>query len=284
MPSKRYKIPKISETATLNIAADKTAQFDYNFNHTGGDISVIGNGFGYSFFMPASSCTLASQQLAETFTGLKTLSFPSLATTSTDGLFITNATAATSGVPVQMSPRLRFRGNGWDTTSSVSRTTDWIIENLPISGTTVSSQLRFGHSLAGGSYTYPIQFASTGSILIPGEAVIQNKDSSDRGYLQIGSLNTGNKIYRNINDAYTALTIDNHQGTGNILNLQFGGSNKAYVDKDGNVNASGKIQAGGYKSSDGTEGMTNTITFTDKDSKVNTITIKNGLITAWTQA
>lgn len=44
----------------------------------------------------------------------------------------------------------------------------------------------------------------------------------------------------------------------------------------------GNIKAGGYKSSDGTSGLTATKVFND-GAVVNTVTIKNGLITDWTQ-
>lgn len=43
------------------------------------------------------------------------------------------------------------------------------------------------------------------------------------------------------------------------------------------------MKAGGYQSADGTAGMTGTVTFTDNDSYAHTVTIKNGLITAWTK-
>ena len=89
----------------------------------------------------------------------------SIGTTSTDGLWLKNLTTATSIVPVQMSARARFSGTVWNTTGAgSSETSDWIIENLPISGTTPSSLLKFGYSANGGTYTYPMTLSNGGSL------------------------------------------------------------------------------------------------------------------------
>jgi len=113
-----------------------------------------------------------------------------IATTSTDALALLNNTDALVGTTVQMSPRLRFRGSAWDTDDAVSRTTDWIIENLPVSGTTVSSQLRFGHSLAGGSYTYPFYLDNVGNINTTANLKLPTT-SSTAGQIQIN----GNRYF-----------------------------------------------------------------------------------------
>lgn len=84
----------------------------------------------------------------------------SLTTTSTDGLVLRNATAATSGVTVQMSPRIKLRGNAWNT--SASKTVDFIIENLPSSAATPTGTLKFGYSLDGAALTYPMTLTSAG--------------------------------------------------------------------------------------------------------------------------
>ena len=53
-----------------------------------------------------------------------------------------------------------------------------------------------------------------------------------------------------------------------------------YVDKDLKVN--GDIKCGGtFKSSDNTEGLTDTIAFNDEDGDTHGVTIKDGLITSW---
>src|SRR4051812_13369395 len=53
-----------------------------------------------------------------TMTAGLTFTTTALAITSTDGLVLQNSTAATSGATVQMSPRLRWVGNAWDTAAS----------------------------------------------------------------------------------------------------------------------------------------------------------------------
>lgn len=57
----------------------------------------------------------------------------SLAATSTDGIVSRNQTAATSGVPIQQSPRFRVSGQGW--TGAASQTADFAFETRPINGT-----------------------------------------------------------------------------------------------------------------------------------------------------
>lgn len=83
-----------------------------------------------------------------------------IAVTSTDGLTLSNNTAATSGVTVQMSPRLRWRGNAWDT--AASQTVDFFAENLPATAATPTGTWRLGYSLNGGATTYPVTVTSAG--------------------------------------------------------------------------------------------------------------------------
>lgn len=82
-------------------------------------------------------------------TCLNVFTVPSLVTTSTDGLIISNNTAATSGVPVQVSPRLRFNANVWNTTSVANNTSDAWFENVPQSSTTPNGIIRLQTSLNG---------------------------------------------------------------------------------------------------------------------------------------
>lgn len=57
-----------------------------------------------------------------------------IATTSTDGVISTNTTAATSGIPIQYSARIRWTGNGW--TGAASQAADFVVEVQPVNGTT----------------------------------------------------------------------------------------------------------------------------------------------------
>jgi hypothetical protein len=97
-----------------------------------------------------------------TVTGRLTTSVNGLATTSTDGLVLQNATAATSGATVQMSPRARLRGTAWDT--AASETVDFFIENLPATAATPTGTFKLGFSLNGAAATYPMTVSSAGTI------------------------------------------------------------------------------------------------------------------------
>lgn len=103
--------------------------------------------------------TYTANPAASTFTANQ----PNITTVSTDGFIAANATAASAGVPVQQSPRLRFRSNVWNTTAvAASNTNDWWIESVPASGLTPIGLLQFGSSLNGGAATFPFTFGSGG--------------------------------------------------------------------------------------------------------------------------
>lgn len=93
-----------------------------------------------------------------------TLSAVSLATTSTDGITLTNATAATGTATVQISPRLRLRGTAWDT--AASQTVDFFIENLPATAATPTGTFKVGYSLNGAAATYPLTLTNTGTLTV----------------------------------------------------------------------------------------------------------------------
>ena len=102
-------------------------------------MGIVGNGTGNTISFPLGVDTLVGQASVDTLTGLKTLQHNNIVVTSHDGLVFTNDTAATAAVPVQMSPRQRFRGNVWNTTATAANnTSDAFIELLPVSGTTPS--------------------------------------------------------------------------------------------------------------------------------------------------
>ena len=89
-----------------------------------------------------------------------------IAVTSTDGAVLQNITAATAGVTLQYSPRLRFRANVWNTGTLLTETNDWWFESQPIAGNPTRGQLKLFLSIngaaAGGS---KITFASAGMIV-----------------------------------------------------------------------------------------------------------------------
>lgn len=97
-----------------------------------------------------------------------TCSLTALGTTSTDCYVAQNTTASTVGTTVQISPRYRMRGTGWDTDDVVSRTVDFFTETLPVTGNTVTGQWKLGYSLDGGTISYPIIVSSTGTLFVSG--------------------------------------------------------------------------------------------------------------------
>lgn len=86
-----------------------------------------------------------------------------IATTSTDGIVIANNTPATVGATVQYSPRLRLRGNAWDTDGS-NDTWDWWWEAQPVSSTTTTCAYKLYSSKAGAAGTQMISISQSGGL------------------------------------------------------------------------------------------------------------------------
>jgi hypothetical protein len=104
--------------------------------------------------------------------GAVTSTRAAIGTTSTDGLVATNTTDSTSGVPVQMSPRVHWHGEVWDTGGAGSnKTHDWIAEVLPVSGNPTTSSLQFWHSLHGAAYGVMAQLDNSGNLSVAGEVL-----------------------------------------------------------------------------------------------------------------
>lgn len=87
-----------------------------------------------------------------------------IAAVSTDGIIAANTTPATAGVPVQMSPRSRWRGTAWDT--AASETVDFFAEALPATAATPTGTWRVGYSLNGAAATYPMTVTSAGTLTV----------------------------------------------------------------------------------------------------------------------
>lgn len=133
------------------------------------------NGQGIVAFLSATITTLTSVTANVTtanvatlaVTTLETITKDAIAVTSTDAAVLTNTTAATGGVTVQMSPRLRFRGTAWDT--AASQTVDFFVENLPATAATPTGTFKLGYSLNGGAITYPLVVTDAGLLITLGE-------------------------------------------------------------------------------------------------------------------
>lgn len=95
-----------------------------------------------------------------TLLGAYTAERAGIATTSTDGDVMSNATAATAIATVQMSPRTRWVGTAWDT--AASQTVAFFGETLPATAATPTGTWKLGYSLNGAAASYPFTLSSTG--------------------------------------------------------------------------------------------------------------------------
>ena len=189
-------------------------------------------------------------------TGL-TFTRNSLVGTSGDGIILNQSTNASAINPVRISPRLRLNSRVWNTTGAGSaETSDWIIENLPTSGTTPSSLLKFGYSRNGGTYSYPMTLSNGGSLSVISSistgnvycTALRNVNSDAYYFGYLGSLTASAYISRNTADAYSTLAINNlhASSSGNILDLKWQSVNRISFTKNGsiNLNATDALGAG----------------------------------------
>lgn len=90
-----------------------------------------------------------------------------IATTSADGILVSNATAATALATQQYSPRIKFCGAGWNSSGSASQTDCWGVENRPqtVAGTT-TQQYYWTSSINGGAFTDVMSLTSGGNLTI----------------------------------------------------------------------------------------------------------------------
>lgn len=99
--------------------------------------------------------------------GPSTVSLANLTTTSTDGMSVVNPTAATAGSTVQMSPRFKWCGTAWNSTSTLSETDCMFAEVLPatVAGTTTQTW-KLGSIINGTAATYPLTIDSNGALTV----------------------------------------------------------------------------------------------------------------------
>ena len=131
-----------------------------------------------------------------------------------------------------------------------------ILRFLTSNGSTLSERMRIEHDGRVG-----IGVTSPGATLdVSGSFRLQSGGST---YLSIGS--------------YSGSPYINTGTSGGTVQFGAPASNTTNIQVQGTVRATG-----GYKSADGTAGITGTFTFVDKASATRSLTIKNGLITAKT--
>ncbi|MCX6823706.1 MAG: hypothetical protein NT085_01070 [candidate division SR1 bacterium] len=130
--------------------------------------AIIGGTLSIGSTLTVVGATTMAAVSATSIVGSSTITSTrsNIAAVSTDGLVNTNAQAATLAVPVQMSPRLMLNGNVWNAGSSATNTSQWIMENLPITGNPPNSMLQFGYSLAGGAMAYKMGLSSNGWLTV----------------------------------------------------------------------------------------------------------------------
>ena len=119
------------------------------------------------------------------------------------------------------------------------------------------------------------------------------RDIDIRSYVsqaQANALPDGSAIYTTNPTSQTETAFSKYGGTviqgrddGNssfAIRLGNGGgyATRMFMGATGETTFSNTVQASGYKSSDGTAGITGTMSFVDKDSVTRTITYKNGLV------
>lgn len=133
---------------------------------TGGPASLTA---GHGILLPSTAIILDTTQ---NYTWLKVQQnqINSIAATSTDGHIIANNTLATSGVPNQYSPRLRFHGNAWNTTATAANNQVDVIEELQTtsSATPTYKMVWSGRlSTAGtGAFTQVMSVDNTGALTV----------------------------------------------------------------------------------------------------------------------
>lgn len=139
-------------TTVKNISGtDITAQMNFGFGFSGGTTQH------YQAFSAAGALFTSGLATTKTPTSLVDVNYDSIGVTQTNstGLSLTNNSVATVGNQ-QISPGLRFRGNGWKTSATAaSNPVDFRIDLLPVQGSSnPSSRLRFSSDInASGTYT-----------------------------------------------------------------------------------------------------------------------------------
>jgi hypothetical protein len=94
--------------------------------------------------------------------GTVTETLNSIGTVQTDGIVLTNNTAASVGAQ-QYSPALHFSGSGWETNTSASQTVDWSLQGIAIQGAAnPTGSLFFNSQINGAGYISQARLTSGG--------------------------------------------------------------------------------------------------------------------------
>jgi hypothetical protein len=243
------------------------------------------SGAGFSTYLASPPAIGGTAAAAGSFTTLGAsgaiTDTQSIGATSTNGLVLTDTTAATVGAQ-KWSPRIHFTGQGWETSTSASQAVDMIEELQPVQGAAnPSGNLVWSDSVNGGAYGALMTLTTGGNVGIG--------TTSPTGMLSYYTsvINTGwlggpngagstNKLVTQVTSGGTGLEVYDQNGSSNsayILNLtnNNGGTevSKFIVTDAGNVGigtagpsypleVNGSIQADGnlYSSNAGSDGGT----------------------------
>jgi hypothetical protein len=141
-----------------------------------------------------------------------------LTTTSTDGSVWQNTTAALVGTQVQISPRVRLSGTGWDTDDAVSRNVSFFTEVLPVAGNTVTGTWKLGFiDPVSSALTYPLTVSSAGTATFSGTVIGVNLRAGASGNIDFGgsnaSLQSGTNGLLNITNQAVTVGVQINTGT-----------------------------------------------------------------------
>lgn len=119
------------------------------------DATLVGNGIGTSFGLDLTH--------ANTWTGTPTVSKANILTTYTDGLTLTNPTAADVSNTVQQSPSISLTSQVWNTTATATDSIEtWRITNVSTSGANTTSSLMLDNGNTGAGFTNVASLSDAG--------------------------------------------------------------------------------------------------------------------------
>ena len=191
-----------------------------------GESGAVTTGIAFTATPSILMCVAAAT--IETITGsdvglagvTQTLTRLALTTTSTDGYIDQNTTAALVGTQVQISPRNRLSGRGWDADDVVSRTVSFFTEVLPVAGNTVSGTWKLGFiDPVSSAITYPLLVTSGGAGTFLGNVSVGNSSAfviTSNGTLAAG----GGSGLLNLTDANQTSGVGFDVATDSIIKLK----------------------------------------------------------------
>lgn len=162
-------------------------------------------------------------------TGLVTGTTTGIGVAQTNGLLLTNTTAAANNSQ-QYSPAIELDANGWATGASSSQSAKWAIQNQTIQGSSSpSSNLNFLFSVAGGGFTSKATLNSAGAISWVGTCTSGTDITVSSGGVNIstgGNFHvTGRSQWQSSADGLIDLY---NNGFGNFTRINFGGVSNSF--------------------------------------------------------